>query len=157
MSQENSFSPVIGVGVLIWREKKLLLGKRLSKDNQQTCWQFPGGHLETAESVTACASREVSEETGLKIEALRHLGFTDKAFSVGQRQYTTLFVSGVYVSGEAQVLEPDKCECWQWFDYRHLPQPLFEPISLLMSQQDDLHALHHTSQVLSDTPSGGRR
>ena len=157
MPQKNSLSPVIGVGVLIWREQKLLLGKRLAKNDQQPCWQFPGGHLEVAESVTACASREVSEETGLKIKALRHLGFTDKTFAVDQSQYITLLVSSVYDSGEATVLEPDKCECWQWFDYQQLPQPLFEPISLFMSQQDDLYALHHNAQVLLDTPSGARR
>jgi len=107
--------------------------------------------------VTECAYREVQEETGLKIKALRHLGFTDKSFAVGQRQYVTLLVSGIYVSGEAQTLELDKCEVWQWFDYRQLPQPLFEPISLFMSQQDDLYALHRTSQALPDIPLNVRK
>jgi len=156
MPDKNHPPPVIGVGVLVWREKRLLLGKRISKDHAP-CWQFPGGHLEDGESVTECAYREVQEETGLKIKALRHLGFTDKSFAVGQRQYVTLLVSGIYVSGEAQTLELDKCEVWQWFDYRQLPQPLFEPISLFMSQQDDLYALHRTSQVLPDTPSNVRK
>jgi len=139
---------MIGVGVLVWRDKQLLLGKRMMKD-QKSCWQFPGGHLENGESVIECASREVREETGLKVKALRHLGFTDKAFVIGQQQYITLLVSGLYESGEAKTLEPDKCELWQWFDYQQLPAPLFKPIEIFMSQQDDLYMLHRTSVCLS--------
>jgi 8-oxo-dGTP diphosphatase len=157
--------PTIGIGVLVWRDKQLLLGSRI---NQQAgnCWQFPGGHLEPGESVSQCAHREVMEETGLKINSLRHLGFTDKPFLIGQRQYITLLVSCDYESGEAQTLEPDKCAGWSWFDYRHLPSPLFEPISLFITQQSgpqsfisqqvDLYALHCASQVIADDPSIAR-
>jgi len=154
--------PVIGVGVLVWRGRQLLLGSRI---NQQAdnCWQFPGGHLEPGETVSSCAYREVMEETGLKINSLRHLGFTDKQFLIGQRQYITLLVSCDYESGEAQTLEPDKCAGWSWFDYRHLPSPLFEPIGLFIAQQSgpqqlivpqgDLYALHRASPVIADIPS----
>ena len=133
MSDDRLSRPSIGVGVLVWRDKQLLLGKRLIEAGQ-SCWQFPGGHLEHGESVLDCARREVLEETSLKIKKLRHLGFTDKAFTIGQHQYITLLVSSDYDSGMAEVLEPDKCELWQWFDYRQLPEPLFEPISLFLSQ-----------------------
>ena len=67
MSAKNIIRPAIGVGVLVWRDKQLLLGKRLA-DQQDICWQFPGGHLENNESVIECAVREVQEETGLKVE-----------------------------------------------------------------------------------------
>ena len=142
------FRPMIGVGVLVWRGKQLLLGKRIMK-GQKNCWQFPGGHLENGESVIECAYREVLEETGLKVKSLRHLGFTDETFVMGQHQYITLLVSALYESGDAETLEPDKCEVWQWFDYPQLPAPLFKPIEIFMSQQDDLYMLHHTSVCLS--------
>jgi 8-oxo-dGTP diphosphatase len=153
----NIARPLIGVGVLVWKEKRLLLGKRINS-GQEYCWQFPGGHLEPGESVTDCANREVMEETGLQVTQFRHLGFTNSTFSVGQQQYITLLVSCVYQSGEAQTLEPDKCELWQWFDYQHLPTPLFQPITLFLSQQlngqqDDLYALHRASHVIAGTPS----
>lgn len=158
--------PAIGVGVLVWHEKQLLLGKRINQHGEN-CWQFPGGHLEPGESVTQCAHREVLEETGLSTKFFRHLGFTDRAFAAGQHQYITLLVSCEYESGEAQILEPDKCEGWFWFDYKHLPSPLFEPISIfiaqladsqqLVSQQDDLYALHRASHVILDTPLIARK
>jgi len=151
--------PTVGVGVLIWREQQLLLGKRLTErhvEKQSTCWQFPGGHLENNESVIECAVREVREETGLQVRALRHLGYSDKTFVIGQQPYVALLVSCDYRSGVAQVLEPKKCEHWQWFDYKKLPAPLFEPIRIFISQCDDLHALHCASPVLTEVAQAGR-
>ncbi len=159
-------SPLIGVGVLVWKNKRLLLGKRINKD-QSYCWQFPGGRLENNESITACARREVLEETGLQVRKMRHLGFVDKPFEINQQQYITLLVSCEYESGDAQVLEPDKCEAWKWFDYTKLPAHLFLPIRLFLDQQvnsqatilshdnsicDDLYALHCAAEVLPVTP-----
>ena len=170
----NKTRPVIGVGVLVWRDQQLLLGKRLSK-GLHTCWQLPGGHLEVGETVTECAQREVQEETSLQVHKLRHLGFTNQPFSAingeTQQSYITLFVSCEYAIGKAQTCEPDKCECWQWFDYRQLPSPLFEPITLFMeqlalaqlvtaqpvtiqgAQQSDLYELHRASHIMQDAPS----
>ena len=153
MSDKKSSDISVGVGVLVWRGKQLLLGKRLCQD-QTFCWQFPGGHLENNESVLQCATREVREETGLKVKGLRQLGFTDKTFSVGSREYITLFISCDYDSGVALALEPDKCELWQWFDYQDLPSPLFEPIEILILQQSafhkkDLYALHFAAHIES--------
>ena len=155
MSEKKSSRPVIGVGVLVWKNKELLLGKRISEDHN-ICWQFPGGHLENDESVIQCAAREVLEETGLKVKALRHLAFADKTFSIARQQYITLFVSCDHDAGEPQVLEPDKCEVWQWFDYRDLPMPLFQPIEILMSQQsvlqqEDIYELHRDSPSVPGT------
>lgn len=142
--------PIIGVGVLVWRDGKLLLGKRINKD-RSVCWQFPGGHLEHGESVTECAHREVLEETSLRVSQLRHLGFTDKPFEVNQHRYITLLVSCLYESGEAQTREPEKCAGWQWFDYPDMPSPLFLPITNFMAQQDDLYALHCAADILVES------
>lgn len=59
--------PAVGVGVLIFNDKKqMLLGKRKGSHGAGT-WCNPGGHLEFGESFEQCAIREVEEETGLKI------------------------------------------------------------------------------------------
>ena len=168
MNSKTVSRPVIGLGVLVWRDKKLLLGKRLFSDkkaNQNFCWQFPGGHLEKNESVIECAQREVREETGLEIQAMRHLGFTNQTFTMAGCQYVTLLVSSEYKSGEVQALEPDKCIDWQWFDYQQLPEPLFEPIHLFLTQfsefanapQGDLFAMHAASSLVMDIPSSGHK
>ncbi len=159
--------PVIGVGVLVWREKQLLLGERIVK-GRNSCWQFPGGFIEAGESVTGCARREVLEETAIKVKNLRHFGFTDKVFDGVKHKVITLFISCEYLSGEAVVLEPEKCAGWKWVDYDSLPTPLFEPTENFLSQLsvsqvnvtpalDDLYAMHCVAPVLADALSGEHR
>jgi len=39
-----------------------------------------------------------------------------------------------YDSGEAKVMEPEKCEKWNWFEWNNLPEPLFLPIQNLLKK-----------------------
>ena len=135
--------------MLVWKGDSLLLGKRLDLQGDSV-WQFPGGHLEIGESVMQCAVREVREEAGIEVAGVRHAGFTDELFSTAERHYVTLYISANYASGEARVLEPEKCQCWQWFHYTELPDPLFEPIINLLKQIPALNIL----QVDRDIPEG---
>jgi 8-oxo-dGTP diphosphatase len=145
--------PYIGVGVLLWRDRQLLLGERVMQDGSH-CWQFPGGHIEAGESVSRCAVRELREETGIEMSPPVQIAFTDKPFRVSGRRYITLFVSGQCPHGvEAENPEPGKCRGWKWFHYDQLPASLFEPVLILLDQLKaddiDLYALCHRD-------SGGR-
>ena len=129
--------PYIGVGVMVWKGEYLLLGKRINT-NSEDSWQFPGGHLEFGETVSSCAMREVAEEVGIDITQIKHLGYTNDVFTTSGRHYVTLFVSARYAGGEVTVMEPDKCEVWDWFKCDELPQPLFLPIKNYLKQHPDL-------------------
>ena len=129
--------PKIGVGVIVIKNQKILMGKRKSSPGVG-CWQFPGGHLEFSEAIEVCAQREVSEETGLTIQNIRLGPFTNDIFEVEGKHYITLFVIAEHAKGIAQVKEPQKCECWEWFTWDNLPQPLFLPIKNLLKQGFDL-------------------
>jgi 8-oxo-dGTP diphosphatase len=59
--------PRVGIGVIILKNGRVLLGKRKSSHGTGT-WHFPGGHLEFGESLEDCSRREVLEETGMKIK-----------------------------------------------------------------------------------------
>ena len=56
----------VGVAVIVRRKGHVLMGLRKGSHGAGT-WSFPGGHLETGETVTMCAARELLEETGVKI------------------------------------------------------------------------------------------
>ena len=58
--------PKVGVGVLIVHDGKALLHKRKGKHGPGL-WSGPGGHLETGETFTQCAVREIYEEAGIEI------------------------------------------------------------------------------------------
>jgi len=123
----------VGVGVFIVRNTKVLMGQRMNSHGAGT-WALPGGHLEYAETIGACAKREVFEETGLKVERVRSLGFTENFFENEQQHYVTLFVMAEAYCGELVLKEPKKCAGWFWFDWDDLPEPLFDPILSLLEQ-----------------------
>lgn len=125
--------PLVGVGVIVRKNGSVLLGKR-KNSHGAGAWQFPGGHLEFAESIMNCALREVHEETGLKIHNLKPGPYTNDVFEKEGKHYITLYVIADWQSGEPQVREPEKCEAWGWFEWPELTRPLFLPIVNLLEQ-----------------------
>ena len=123
----------VGVGVLILREGRVLLGQRLGSHGAGS-WAPPGGHLEFGESAERCARREVLEETGLTLGALHPGPYTVDAFPEIGRHYVTLFVVATEAVGEPERREPTRCAGWAWFDWRALPTPLFAPLASLRAQ-----------------------
>jgi 8-oxo-dGTP diphosphatase len=123
-------APRVGVGVIVLRDGKLLLGLRRGAHGAGT-WALPGGHLEFGESVEECARREVLEETGLVLVDIRRGPWSSDLFPAEQKHYVTLFTIGQALGGDAVVREPMKCERWEWHDWDALPTPLFPPLGSL--------------------------
>jgi 8-oxo-dGTP diphosphatase len=126
-------APRVGVGVLVVRDGRLLLGERLGSHGAGT-WALPGGHLEFAESPEACARRELLEETGLAAAAIEPGPYTSDLFPAEDRHYVTLFVIASGVTGEPVRREPAKCARWAWYAWSGLPAPLFPPLDTLRRQ-----------------------
>lgn len=131
LSEENRLEgqiekarPKVGVGVYVFKEGKVLLGKRKGAHGSGD-WACPGGHLEFGESVEACAARELAEETGLKAISIQMGAFSNDV--IDNKHYITLFAVVDRFEGEPQLLEPNKCAGWQWFSLDALPSPLFSP------------------------------
>ena len=125
--------PKVGVGVIVIKDNKVLLGKRKGSHGEGS-WCFPGGHLEFNESLENCAKREVLEETGIKIKNIRFETITNDIFKEEGTHYITIFMLCEYDSGESKVMEPEKCEKWDWFEWNSLPEPLFLPVQNLLKK-----------------------
>ncbi len=125
--------PQVGVGVVIVRNGKILLGKRKGSHGAGE-WSFPGGHLEYGESWEECAVRETKEETGLTVSDVRFVDVTNALFPKDRKHYVTIIMAGVSREGEAELREPDTCEGWQWFEWNALPEPLFSAITEMKSR-----------------------
>lgn len=117
--------PLVGVGVVVIKQGKVLLGKRKGAHGLGE-WSIAGGHLEFNESVEECARRELVEETGLEALSLR-LGPWTEDIIENDKHYVSLFVVVNNFRGELKLLEPHKCEGWEWFEWNRLPSPLFLP------------------------------
>jgi len=116
--------PLVGVGVMIFKENKILLGKRKGSHGEGE-YASPGGHLEYMETIEDCAKRETFEETGIEIKNIR-FQFVANVRKYKPKHYLHIGVIANYKSGKVQRKEPEKCEGWNWYSLENLPSPLFK-------------------------------
>ena len=119
----------VGVAVIIIKDKKILLGKRINSIGHNT-WAPPGGKMNYKETIENCAKRETLEETGIHINNVKKSTFTNDLFE--NDHYVSCFVTAEYDNGNLELKEPDKCSEWKWFNLNDLPQPLFTPLTNLI-------------------------
>jgi 8-oxo-dGTP diphosphatase len=118
------FSQVrVGVGVIIIKNGKVLLGKRKAKNGAGT-YELPGGHLEFHESIIDCGRRETMEEAGIQIKDIEFNCVANMQESFGLH-YVGIGLKANWKSGEAKNMEPDKNEGWKWYNLNELPEPIF--------------------------------
>ena len=115
--------PKVGIGVIVIKDGKILIGKRTTSHGAGT-YAFPGGHLEHLESFEDCAKRETMEEAGIEIENVR-FSFVTNLVAYAPKHYVHLGLVADWKSGDPKVCEPDKCGGWDWYDFDNLPTPLF--------------------------------
>lgn len=120
--------PRIGIGVMIFKDGKVLLSKRKGSHGADE-YSFPGGHLEYMESFEACARRETKEECGVEIKNIR-FQFLANVTTYAPKHYVHVGLIADWGSGEPQLLEPERSEEWGWYALDALPSPLFTTCAL---------------------------
>ena len=124
--------PGVGVGVMILKDNKILLGlrnpnkeKASSELQGQGTWTMPGGKVEFMEKLVDAAKRELEEETSLQAKELRLLCISDDMTDTAH--YVTVgFIASEY-SGEVKTMEPETILEWKWFDLNDLPSNIYKP------------------------------
>ena len=124
--------PGLGVGIMIVKENKILLGlrnpdkvKASSELQGQGTWTMPGGKVEFMEKLVDAAKRELEEETSLKATRLDFLCISDDMTD------TAHFVTAGFIvreyTGEVKIMEPETILEWKWFGLNNLPSNLYKP------------------------------
>jgi 8-oxo-dGTP diphosphatase len=126
--------PGVGVGIMILRDEKVLLGKRHgdpqradSELHGEGSWTMPGGKLHFKEELEDAAFREVLEETGVKADKgkLEIISVTNDI--VEDAHFVTIGFLCRNFEGEIKIMEPDEITEWRWFELNNLPSPIFFP------------------------------
>lgn len=108
---------------MILKDGKVLLGKRKGSHGEGE-FAFPGGHLEYMESFADCVKRELAEECGIEVKNIR-FQFVANVTKYAPKHYAHIGLLADWAGGEAKVLEPEKCESWNWYEVEDLPKPMF--------------------------------
>lgn len=124
--------PGLGVGVLVLKDNKILLGlrnpdkvKASSELQGQGTWTMPGGKVEFMETLVDAAKRELEEETSLKATELELFSVSDDMTDTAH--YVTIGFLVKEYSGNVQTMEPETILEWKWFDMDDLPTNLYKP------------------------------
>ncbi|MEK6945705.1 MAG: NUDIX domain-containing protein [Nanoarchaeota archaeon] len=121
-----------GVGVILLRNGKILLGKRHEDPTKADSalhgsgtWTMPGGKLDFHEKFEECGIREVKEETGINVTKLKVICFNNDTTETAHFITAGLLVEEF--EGDPKVMEPDEITEWKWFDLNNLPEKIYFP------------------------------
>lgn len=151
-----------GVVVLLFNpDGDILIGKRKGSHGAGT-WSLPGGKIEFLETAMETISRELEEETGIRLSKSR---FTAREwldsiwldYTQGQQHWITLFTEAELTEAQAVTLrEPDKCEEWRWVDpailLRSQDYPLFHPFEKYLIQFPEVMTRSYKKQTSIHSP-----
>lgn len=114
--------PIVGVGVVVWRDDKFLLVQR-GKEPNKGQWSIPGGAQQLGETVFAAAAREVLEETGLAVEVQGLVDVVDGIMTdaEGAVMYHYTLVDVVAESQQGEPVAADDAAAVGWFKWDDLP------------------------------------
>jgi len=123
-----------GVGVMILRDGKFLLGRRHDDPEKadsalhgEGTWTMPGGKIDFGDSHVETAIKEVQEETGLLLKP-EDLEIFDVSSNIsGEAHFITIGFLCRNFLGEPEAREPDEIVEWKWFPLEEPPDPMFFP------------------------------
>ena len=122
--------PFVGVGVVIFKENKILLAER-DRQPHGKMWSIPGGAQELGETIEEAAIREIKEETGLEIELSGIVDVVDviNRDEVGRVKYhyTLVDFCAKWLSGEA--VANDDVSDVKWVRLDEISDEFLKPIT----------------------------
>lgn len=131
---EEMKRPRVGVGVMVLKDKKVLLGRRhldpkkaSSELHGEGTWTMPGGKLDFHEALEDAAFREVREETGIEIDKTKLKIINIGNEIVPDKHFVTIGYICENFKGDPVAMEPEEIVEWKWFNLNDLPSPIFSP------------------------------
>jgi len=132
------------VAALITRDSKLLVCQRRRDDTYALQWEFPGGKVESGESLAGALARELQEELGVSATIGKELFRTSHRYRDSSTELVLIFLEAFVDPGVP--LQNLVFERFEWTDPSSLPKYNFlqadkEFVRLLASRSITIDAL----------------
>lgn len=115
------------VWIVLEKDGKVLLQRRLNTEWFDDGWVLPGGHVEAGETPLVTAVRETQEECGVLVDPadfrLVHINYRHR----NDGQVVAFIYHADRWQGEVTNAEPEKCAGFTWATLDALPQPILTP------------------------------
>ena len=124
MSNNNELVPAVSVALV--RGERVLLVQR-GHAPSKGFFAFPGGRVESGETLEAAARRELFEETGLAAGDLEQIETIETEPEPGQRPFRLTVFTGLYAGGEA--IAADDADDAGWYSLEEMARlPVLESV-----------------------------
>jgi len=133
-----NLQPIVGVGVVVYHDNRVLLVKR-KYPPKQNLWAVPGGKVKFGENLQHAARREVLEETGIHIEVKQPVQVLDVIEMEGETKYHYVVIDFLahYIAGD--VCAKDDALAADWF--------AIEELADIAIDQDTYQLLQHINDT----------
>lgn len=132
----------VGVDALIIKDNKLLMVKRSPKLTEGNKWSVAGGFVNRDETTKQAITREVFEETGYKLTAIKLFTVIDKPDRRNEDRQNIAFVY-ICEAGEKEGKPDWESTDQQWFELNNLPKS--EEIAFDHEQIINLYLQHQNN------------
>lgn len=120
MSEQTAERPPVA-SVIVTSEGRVLMTRRKAGEGK-LLWAFPGGEVEPGETAETAAEREVREELGLQVRAVRVLGERVHPQTGRLMQYVAAEVLSEYASVlKLKVLDEEELDEARWCTLEEIP------------------------------------
>ena len=125
----------VAVGIIYNLQQQILIAKRAEHKHQGGCWEFPGGKVETGETVRQALDRELEEELGIEVVTASSLmtvnhNYNDKQILLDVWQVTEF--TGTARGNEGQAVRWIKIEEFGNYPFPEANRGIIERIKAIM-------------------------
>jgi 8-oxo-dGTP pyrophosphatase MutT (NUDIX family) len=145
MNQEFENRPLFRAAafLVMRKEGKVLLHKRINTSHEEGNYGLVSGHLDGKETAEEAIVREAMEEAGVEVSAQDLTPVHVVHNLSGNYEYFCIFFVTEKWKGEPKNMEPDRCGDLSWFPLSNLPDNTINYIRTVLERLDQ--GMHYTS------------